>query len=158
MSAFSSAISTNSRSRIFLTTFGGRAAAGLYGPGESSTVVAGDIAGWSPGGRNAFAAAAAAAAAARMSRLVAPPVEENMGSIGWWVGSGIVPTGGGSVAPLARGERAGNRDSVWVCPMCRRTPSCRRLTQTFALCTVQYIRYLSLEQASQHYCECSVPD
>ena len=108
------------------------------------------------GGRNAFAVAAAAAA--RTSRLVAPSVEENMGSIGWWVGSGIVPTGGGSVAPLARGERAGNRDNVWVCPMGRRSPSCRRLTQTFALCTVQYICYLSLEQASQHYCECSVPD
>ena len=36
MSALSSDISTNSRSRTFLTTFGGREAAGLYGPGEES--------------------------------------------------------------------------------------------------------------------------
>ena len=54
--AVSSDISTNSKSRIFLTTLGGRDAAGLYGP-------------WAPtgsgaigGGRVLFPAVAAAAA------------------------------------------------------------------------------------------------
>jgi hypothetical protein len=58
--AVSSDISTNSRSRIFLTTFGGRDAAGLYGP-------------WAPMGSGAvgvgrvFLFAAAVAAASRPS-------------------------------------------------------------------------------------------
>jgi hypothetical protein len=98
----SSAISTNSSANIFLTTFGGRAAAGLYGLDTCSD-------GWSssppPAAFRPGVPAAAAAAAARRPRPADEPAEP---SVGVNVGrSGRAPPGGTAVLkpPAGQGER-----------------------------------------------------
>ena len=72
MSPRSSAISTNSSDNIFLTTFGGRAAVGLYGPGACSD-------GWSSLPLLAAFLAAATAAAARRPKPADEPAEPPVG-------------------------------------------------------------------------------
>ena len=99
-SARSSDISTNSNARIRFTTFGGRAAAGLYGPGVCSW--AAPTAGCGPCDSDCVEFGVAcvpcgpgweSAAVARTSRPdIDPPAGVNVGSMGSWVGSGIVPT------------------------------------------------------------------
>ena len=89
MSALSLAISTNSRAKIFFTTFGGRVAAGLYGPRLWSdcrlVTPSVDIIGCSPS-----AVLCCWAAEASTSRPeVAPPVGLKVGTAGSWVGCGM---------------------------------------------------------------------
>ena len=87
MSALRSDISTNSRFRILLTTFGGKEAARLYGPGPAPA-----------GGRvvsmrEAFGRdAVAVAAAAKTSRPDCGVAGAKTGICGSLVGSGISPS------------------------------------------------------------------
>ena len=92
MSVVSSAISTNSRSNIFFTTFGGIVAAGLYGLGVLR-VVAGNI-GVSTGG---FSDWAITAAASKSRPLAVPAGGPNTGRGGKVDTSGILLKGDGSL-------------------------------------------------------------
>ena len=96
ISARSSDISTNSKSRTFLTTFGGSAAAGLYGPDPDrggDLICDWDISGW----------VCFPAVAARPSRPVAiRDVVEKTGMNCRLAGSGIAP----AVVIVATGEIA----------------------------------------------------
>ena len=82
-SAFNSAISTNSRSKTFLTTFWGRDAAGLNGP----AVVREGPAGFWPERE-----VPVAAAARRSKPGDGAEVARNIGSVGSRAGSGISPS------------------------------------------------------------------
>jgi hypothetical protein len=109
MSPRSSDISTNSRVRTRLTTFGGREAAGLYGPGLCSETGSGGCA-FVVETEVSGVGSSVAAAASRARPEVDPEAGVKVGSVGRRAGSGKSPR----PDPMKEGAKGAVRPGEWA--------------------------------------------